>query len=139
MYARNNAGVLSVSSRPRLKVSRSAPTMKRGIDSAALIVNKPISEVPIKQWIQFEVEIAFAEYNYPEDGVKSEGGVKVWMDGQLITDWKGPIGKNDYQGPYFKFGVYKPGKGGFSVWHKEFQKTIVKKGPIKKRTVRDHF
>lgn len=37
----------------------------------------------------------------------STGILQVWKDGKLVIDKRGPIGFNDAEVPYFKFGLYK--------------------------------
>lgn len=37
---------------------------------------------------------------------KKDGLVRIWRNGQLITNYNGPIGYNDDKGPYFKMGIY---------------------------------
>lgn len=37
---------------------------------------------------------------------KQDGLVQIWRNKKLIVDYRGPIGYNDDQGPYFKMGVY---------------------------------
>jgi hypothetical protein len=37
---------------------------------------------------------------------ESDGFVEMWLDGKKLTDYKGPVGYNDNQGPYFKYGLY---------------------------------
>lgn len=40
---------------------------------------------------------------------KGDGLLEVWQDGKLIVQKQGPNVYNDAKGPYFKFGIYKPG------------------------------
>jgi hypothetical protein len=51
----------------------------------------------------------------------------VWIDEQSVTDWNGQIGKNDIHGPYFKFGIYKPGPDGFRVDQSAYQFRVIEK------------
>jgi hypothetical protein len=37
------------------------------------------------------------------------------MNEKKVAHWKGDVGKNDEKGPYFKYGIYKPGTDGFKV------------------------
>lgn len=42
-----------------------------------------------------------------------DGMVRLWRDGVLVADYRGPLGYPDKRGPYFKFGVYRaPAPGG---------------------------
>jgi len=40
---------------------------------------------------------------------KGDGLLEVWQDGKLVVQKQGPNTYNDAKGPYFKFGIYKPG------------------------------
>ncbi|HPR83261.1 MAG TPA: heparin lyase I family protein [Pontiellaceae bacterium] len=90
-------------------------TARKGNKTAAMAFSTPLSEVPINQWIHFTVQIKFSSYSQDSDKALTPGFVKVWMDGKQLADWHGDIGKNDELGPYFKYGIYKPGPGGFKV------------------------
>jgi hypothetical protein len=47
---------------------------------------------------------------------KPDGMVRLWRDGKLVADYRGPVGYPDKRGPYFKFGVYRaPAPGGERV------------------------
>jgi hypothetical protein len=44
---------------------------------------------------------------------ESDGMVRLWRDGELVADYRGPVGYPDKRGPYFKLGVYRaPAPGG---------------------------
>ncbi len=132
---RNNPQLLSTSSRPKLKPSIKKPVVKIGIRTGALIFHRPMQDVPIDEWIHFKVMIKYSDYSDTEDKVLSRGFVKLWINGKLEADWKGNVGKNDYLGPYFKFGIYKPGENGFNVQHCGYDKKILKKGRRKIRII----
>ncbi|MDO5980030.1 heparin lyase I family protein [Flavivirga spongiicola] len=89
-----------------------------------IVFEKPSSEVPINEWIKFKVKIKYSKYSKIADEVLKSGGIQVWMNGEKVADWKGNIGKNDLHGPYFKYGIYKPGKLGFKVDCKKLIQTI---------------
>ena len=36
-----------------------------------------------------------------------DGFVRAWMNGKQIVDYNGPVGYDDKEGPYFKFGLYR--------------------------------
>jgi heparin lyase len=83
--------------------------------SAAMVFEQPISEVPIGQWIHFKVLIRYSQYDPNSRVPMAPGTVEVWIDERQVASWHGQIGKNDRDGPYFKFGIYKPGPDGFKV------------------------
>lgn len=92
-----------------------------------LAFSEPTSKVPLNKWIHFKMEIKYSKYNHNADEVLEKGYVKVWMDDRLLCDFKDVnIGKNDELGPYFKYGIYKPSKDGFTVEHCGFTETIKK-------------
>lgn len=51
------------------------------------------------QWTDWVFHV---KWSYNNDGF-----LQVWQDGNLIVDYKGPIGYNDTKGPYFKTGIYQ--------------------------------
>lgn len=38
---------------------------------------------------------------------ESDGYLNVWIDGQQVVSYKGPVGYWDEEGPYFKMGIYR--------------------------------
>ncbi|TKG96305.1 hypothetical protein EYV94_03345 [Puteibacter caeruleilacunae] len=89
-----------------------------------IVFERPSSEIPINEWINFKVRIKYSKYSLVEDKTLETGSVEVWMNGEKVADWKGDVGKNDKHGPYFKFGIYKPGPNGFKVDCSEYKQTI---------------
>lgn len=89
-----------------------------------IVFEMPSSEVPINEWIDFKVKIKYSRYDPNDDKVLESGNVDVWMNGELVANWNGDVGKNDLQGPYFKFGIYKPKENGFKVDTRSFNQTI---------------
>lgn len=106
-------------------------SISQGSKEAALVWKLPLSRVPIDEWMDCKVRIHYSEYAADADRVTGPGRVTVWMNGKQVADWKGNIGKNDILGPYFKFGIYKPGPDGFKVDHSGYKRTIerTRKGP----------
>ena len=100
---------------------------QNGNKSGACVFEMPISEVPINQWLNFKVEIKYSSYSLDSNKALTPGFVKVWIDGEQVADWQGDIGKNDEKGPYFKYGIYKPGDDGFKVDCAGFTQTIERK------------
>ncbi len=113
--------------------------IRDGPKEIALVWKTPLAEVPVDQWIDFKVRIHFSEYAPDADKVTSPGAVTVWMNGKQVADWRGNVGKNDSLGPYFKFGIYKPGPGGFQVDHAAYRRTIhrTRKSPEVPNPIRD--
>jgi len=113
--------------------------IRDGPKEIALVWKTPLAQVPVDQWIDFKVRIHFSEYAPDADKVTSPGAVTVWMNGKQVADWRGNVGKNDSLGPYFKFGIYKPGPGGFQVDHAAYRRTIqrTRKSPEVPNPLRD--
>lgn len=95
-----------------------------GAKEASLIWKMPLAEVPVGEWMDFKVRIRYAEYDPHADRVLEPGAVTLWVNGRQVADWLGHVGQNDSQGPYFKFGIYVPGPGGFKVDHAAYRRTI---------------
>jgi Polysaccharide lyase len=51
------------------------------------------------RWHRFTV---FAKWSF-----KTDGRIKVWLDGAEVANYSGPVGYNDDEGPVFKFGLYR--------------------------------
>jgi hypothetical protein len=51
------------------------------------------------QWNHFIFQVRWS--------FKDDGFVKIWWNKKLVTDYRGPIGYDDDQGPLFKFGMYR--------------------------------
>lgn len=85
---------------------------------------RPSEQIPINEWINFKVRIKYSKYSSTADEVLKSGSVEVWMNDEKVADWKGNVGKNDIHGPYFKFGIYKPGTNGFKVDCSDYKQSI---------------
>jgi hypothetical protein len=64
------------------------------------------------QWTDWVVNV---KWSY-----KSDGFLKIWRDGELIVNAKGPTSFNDQMGPHFKMGIYK------SAWNRRAPDPLVK-------------
>jgi len=119
----------------KLKPKPSQPIGHRlqdGTKEASLVWKLPLADVPVGEWMDFTVRIRYSEYDLDADRVLTQGAVAVWLDGKPVADWKGNVGKNDLHGPYFKFGIYKPGDEGLEVEHAAYRRTIdrTRKSPV---------
>lgn len=38
---------------------------------------------------------------------KDDGFVEMWLDGNRVINYRGPVGYNDDEGPFFKYGIYR--------------------------------
>ena len=57
--------------------------------------------VPRDQWQDFIYQIRWSP--------KNDGLIRVWRNGNLIVDYKGPTAYDHKNAPYFKFGIYRGG------------------------------
>jgi hypothetical protein len=55
--------------------------------------------IPKGQWVDWIYQIKWS----PGD----DGFVRVWMNGELVLDHRGPNAHDAVAGPYFKFGIYR--------------------------------
>jgi hypothetical protein len=54
---------------------------------------------PRDRWVDFVYHV---KWSFLDDGF-----VRVWRDGIQIVHYDGPVGYNDREGPYFRFGLYR--------------------------------
>lgn len=110
------------------KPGRGFPNEVHAADkSGALIFERPISKIPTNTWIHFRVRIKYSAYDPNTREPLAPGRAQVWIDGQQVADWNGHVGKNDINGPYFKFGIYKPGPDGFKVDQSGYEFRVIEK------------
>jgi hypothetical protein len=76
--------------------------------------------VPAGQWIDFIYQI---KWSAGDDGL-----LRIWKDGQLIVDYRGPNCYEARNAPYFKFGVYRGGSDTETqiIWHDEYRRGTAK-------------
>lgn len=66
------------------------------------------------KWNDFLVDVKWNHEN---------GFVKIWLNKNLITDYKGPVGYNDDLGPSFQFGIYRDkSKKTYVIYFDEFRR-----------------
>ena len=56
-------------------------------------------DFPRGKWHDFVFQV---KWSYQSDGF-----VNAWVDGEQVAQYKGAVGYNDEDGPYFKFGAYR--------------------------------
>lgn len=66
------------------------------------IARNPLWVAPVvtDRWLAWTFEVV---WSWEDDGL-----VKVWLDGELIVDYRGPTTYNDLRGVYLKLGPYHP-------------------------------
>lgn len=86
-------GNLSLTTRtsPLAATPANTPTTRR------VLVSNPKRN----EWMRFVFKVNF---DWQDGGT---GGVKAWVNGNLVIDDQTPVGFNDQAGPYAKFGIYR--------------------------------
>lgn len=70
----------------------------------------PYKKFPKDTWVEFEIEIDWTTYGKEKETIEKPGRLNVLMDGKPIVDNETiQIGRNDEDGYYFKFGIYRVG------------------------------
>ena len=112
-----------------------------GAKEASLVWKMPLAQVPVGEWMDIKVRIRYAEYDPDADRVLAPGALTLWVNGRQVADWRGNVGQNDSQGPYFKFGIYVPGPGGFKVDHAAYRRTFerTRRNPVAPNPVLDEM
>ena len=75
--------------------------------------HKKLDQLPKDKWIDVKWKIRWSEWDGPR--TLKDGSIKLYLDGEEVLDWIGPIGNNDEHGTYFKYGIYKAGQTGIEV------------------------
>lgn len=77
---------------------------------SVLAYKLPYAEFPKDQWVEFDVDITWSRYGKERETIEKAGKLDVKMDGKTIVDQQTlNIGRNDDDGYYFKFGIYRVG------------------------------
>lgn len=86
-----------------------------GTKVVAIPYSKSLDEIPRNQWLDLKWEIVWSDWAKDGSGILTNGAIKLWIDGEQVLDWIGPLGNNDEFGSYFKYGIYKAGASGIEV------------------------
>ena len=81
--------------------------------ASTIAARMPFSEFP-KDWVTFTVEIDWTQYGGEAETIVRPGRLDVWMahdsrTNHLVDNEQILIGRNDEDGYYFKFGIYRVG------------------------------
>jgi len=96
---------------PRQKMKRSKAKSKE-VSSPYMT---PLSKLPLNTWTDVKLVITFSKWKLDGSGLETDGSIQMYLNGTQVVDWTGPLGNNDDYGPYFKYGIYKPGAKGIDV------------------------
>jgi len=85
-------------------------------------------------WTSTNKTVLYASDEYAQKGIwhdfvvnvnwtyKKSGYLNVWIDGNQVIEYKGPIGYNDSVGPFFKMGIYRDDIAEtFVIYHDEYR------------------
>lgn len=82
--------------------------------ASTIAARMPFSEFPKDRWVTFTVEIDWTPYGGEAETIVRPGRLDVWMahdsrTNHLVDNEQILIGRNDEDGYYFKFGIYRVG------------------------------
>lgn len=82
--------------------------------TSTLVYKEPIEQFPRNQWVHFEIEVQWSLYGAEKETLLQPGRLNVFMSTQeqtrhIVNQMELPIGRNDRDGYYFKYGIYRTG------------------------------
>ena len=129
---------------PGEAIASRSPVLAHRYDGRSLIIDIRYSEARIQRANDGISKVLF-EQKYFARGVwhdfvyrtrwsyKSDGIVQCWLDGQRVINYLGPVGYNDANGPYFKFGLYHHrGNRPLIIYHDDYRRGFTKEAVISK-------
>ena len=80
----------------------------------------PFEDFPKGKWVTFDIEVKWSEYAPGENKEVSKGKLDVYMSysgkkQHIVDNQPVSIGRNDKDGYYFKFGIYRVGNSDVPV------------------------
>ena len=84
--------------------------------SSALAYKLPINDFPLGTWVTFEVNVDWSVYEKWNDNILKPGKLDIYMkhddngstiNNHIVNNQTYNIGRNDDEGYYFKFGIYR--------------------------------
>ncbi|MRJ07936.1 heparitin sulfate lyase [Ornithobacterium rhinotracheale] len=89
---------------------------------STLAYKMPIAEFPKNQWVTFKVDLAWSTYSPSQEKMLKNGFLDVEMQSfnqrkYIVKRLSLPMGRNDEQGYYFKFGIYRVGNSTTPVYY----------------------
>lgn len=80
--------------------------------TSTIAYKSPIDEFPKNQWVEFDVKIVWTSYSGESEIILRQGMLDVTMTTngkatKIVNNESLPIGRNDKDGYYFKFGIYR--------------------------------
>lgn len=80
--------------------------------TSTIAYKSPIDEFPKNQWVEFDIKIVWTSYSGKSEIILRQGMLDVTMTTngkatKIVNNESLPIGRNDKDGYYFKFGIYR--------------------------------
>ena len=93
---------------------------KQGFKSCTIAYKRPIGEFPKNRWVTFDISVKWSEYRHGYNEMLSPGMLDIYMDydgkrHHIVDNQTIEIGRNDMEGYYFKFGIYRVGNSDVPV------------------------
>lgn len=92
--------------------------------SSTIAAKMPFADFPKNQWVTFTIKVEWTAYGVEKETVEKDGRLDVKMDyfkdgkafcNHLVNNQSVLIGRNDDDGYYFKFGIYRVGNSSVPV------------------------
>lgn len=92
--------------------------------SSTIAAKMPFADFPKNQWVTFTIKVEWTAYGVEKETVEKDGRLDVKMDyfkdgkafyNHLVKNQSVLIGRNDDDGYYFKFGIYRVGNSSVPV------------------------
>jgi hypothetical protein len=116
------------------KAAARSPVLAHRYANGALVIDIRFSSQRMQRSNDGAVRVLYEQKSFPKGiwqdflyrirwSYRSDGLVECWLNGKKIIDYKGPVGYNDGEGPYFKFGLYHHGGvKPFIIYHDEYRR-----------------
>ncbi len=100
---------------PDMENMESVTTPGTGFKTSTMVWKMPFADFPRDCWVRFDMTIHWSRYT-DELTPESDGMIDLWMSyesagrevrAHMVKNEKVKIGRNDDQGYYFKFGIYR--------------------------------
>lgn len=95
--------------------------------TSTIVYKESIGRFPKDRWVDFEVSVQWSKYDMTSDNIVATGRLTVMMvtdngsngkiERTLVDNVPVEIGRNDTQGYYFKYGIYRSGSTVPVEWH----------------------
>ncbi len=121
-----------------------SPVLAHRYDGRSFVVDIRFSSTKIQHANDGIRQVLYEEKDFPRGvwhdfvyrvrwSYASNGLVEGWLDGKGIISYSGPVGYNDLDGPYFKFGLYHySGDKPLVIFHDEYRRGFSREAVTRK-------